>query len=139
MSIEFVNLLGNYGFSEYKIFCSCKYRRRMYASRTTCSTHANRGSKWKQTAQPCYDYFRTEVMNHPSINLYRAARLANPEVMKNSPKNAAAVREAVRPLQPKLLSNELLERMIEELADYQIACITINWESYDISEKNQSC
>ena len=93
----------------------------------------------KQTAQPCYDYFRTEVMNHPSINLYRAARLANPDVMTNSPKIAAAVREAVRPLQPKLLSNELLDRMIEELADYQIACITINWESYDISEKNQSC
>ena len=89
----------------------------------------------KQTAQPCYDYFRTEVMNHSSINLYRAARIANPEVMKNTPKNAAAVRDAVRPLQPKLVSNDLIDRMIEELADYQIACIAINWERFDISEK----
>ena len=62
----------------------------------------------QETAQPCYNYFRKEVMTHSCINIYRATRLCNPEAMKTVPKNAAAVRELVRVLQPKILSDELI-------------------------------
>ena len=68
----------------------------------------------KETAQPCYTYFRTEVMGHSCINLFRATQLCNPEAMKTAPKDAAAVRELVEVLKPTLLSDELLDRMIQE-------------------------
>ena len=77
-------------------------------------------------------------MDHSCINLFLATRLCNPEVMKNTPKNSAAVRELVQVLKPKLLSDDLLDRMIQELADYQIACIAINWDGFDIASKIQA-
>jgi hypothetical protein len=89
----------------------------------------------KQTAQPCYDYFSGEVMLHPCFTMYRACRLYNPDAMKSTPKNAAQVRELVKVLQPKLLSDQLLDRMIAGLADYQIASFAISFDSLDMASK----
>jgi hypothetical protein len=75
----------------------------------------------KKVSEPCVKYFHEKVVGHPAMDMFAAASLANPWLMRSNavPLTAAAVRQIVAPLLNKLITPALLDRMIGELGRYQ--------------------
>ena len=76
-------------------------------------------------------------MQHPCIPLYNATCIANPNTMRKmvlkGDCSAERIREIVAPLSPKLLSSSLINKMINELAAYQIQSNECLWS--DMKDK----
>ena len=85
----------------------------------------------KIISKECVDYFMVNVVQHPCIPLYNAACIANPNTMRKmilkGDSSAERIREIIAPLSPKLLSSSLINKMINELAEYQIQSNECLW------------
>jgi len=91
----------------------------------------------KGVAAACTDYFRENVMQHPSLPVFEATAMANPHfILRNAPLSAADVRSKVAPLLDKLVTPALVQNMVSELARYQLACrATADWDVNTVIEK----
>ena len=79
----------------------------------------------------CVHYFTDNIVQHPCIPLYNATCIANPNTMSKmvlkGDCSAERIREIVAALSPKLLPSSLINKMINELAPYQIQSNECLW------------
>ena len=91
----------------------------------------------QQISAPFMKYYSDMVMSHNCMPLWSAASLADPLNMHRKTITPRDLRIAVEPLMKKLISPALLDQMIAELSEYEVACNTLNWsdDTYEVRLK----
>ena len=88
-------------------------------------------SAWKEyclkLSAPFMNYFKSMVMEHACIDVWKAASLADPLNMQGTTITPAFLRLTIAPLLRKLVPDSLVDRMIAELSEYEKACSTLDW------------
>ena len=75
-------------------------------------------------------------MNHPALEWFNATMFANPQNMAAYPCNARDLREAVRPLVPKLIDESLIDGMVAELGAYKmVADVALQWGNLSYQDR----
>ena len=84
------------------------------------------------------NYFKSMVMEHACIDVWKAASLADPLNMQGTTITPAFLRLTIAPLLRKLVPDSLVDRMIAELSEYEKACSTLDWSNdvYAVRIKN---
>lgn len=88
-------------------------------------------------SRPFMNYFNEKVMEHNCMPLWKAASLADPLNMQRVTTTPRYLREITQPLDKKLVTPALIDRMISELSEYEKACSSLDWmnDTYDIRLK----
>jgi hypothetical protein len=84
----------------------------------------------KKGCQRCREYFNVEVLGHENMDLYKAAEMCSPEVIQRL--NAREVRirlETFMVKAPSLITQELIDQLVRELAEYIRISKNINYNN----------
>ena len=91
------------------------------------------------TAKPASTYiFYNKILVHPSDDLLRAARLADPDNVRVGSYDTTTLRQTLEPLVGKLIHADHLSSMMKVFPDCKISAAHVDWSSKLPKEKLDS-
>ena len=80
-------------------------------------------------------YFRDVVVNQDCAPDWRAGSMADPLNMQREKLTESQLRLCIKPLVGKLVSPALVDKMVLELPEYEIACRQLGWRNLSHADR----